>query len=730
MAEDRRNHWAFADEGAHPDSDLEWWFFQGSVAEVDGKSLDFMVSFIRHTPESGAGPDGHGHALVLAVLESQATRHLVSSRVDDAAVLSLAGQPRPSLNTNVDRRLLEAFLEEIRAKGPPRGVERSTDPPRFNPRPLLIEWNDLRIEQRSQAFHLEFLEPDKGRQWRLRLQPAGHRRVLEAARRVGARGHGMEMVSYPRLTADGEVGGVTVTGAAWFDHQWGGLGWFFADGRSGRLLGWEWLGINLDDGRDIIVGVHRDAETGTVIASHAYLCGEDRIDHCFGGVEMVPLRSWQSPRTLIQYPVVWRARVPALALDLRFDPVTDDQELPMFGLARAIWEGAGRVEGRVGDRPVAGGARGEFFGRGYVFEFRQHLDMMRERIDGHIKRFLPPLLESTHLERYTGPPRWRHELDAYAEMLTDPVWDLVSRRGKRWRPLFGMLTLDALGGDPHPYEELLSVLAELLHTGALIIDDIQDRSLLRRGDECIHLRYGTEVAISAANTLYFLPSILISEHPLLSPAQRLAIHETTAEHLRAAHLGQALDIYWSRNMDRGKLGQWMDDSLEAKILQMYAQKTSAPLVALAKIASVLADADREAATACIDFARDFGVGYQIIDDIQNFSASPQWRKICGEDLAEGKMTMVLCHTLRGLDKADRRRFEEIVCSPDLRRTSSGLAEAIDLVRRSGALESCRQRAEEIVSGSWRGLAESLPSSESKMLLRTLWWALLDQDLPP
>jgi geranylgeranyl pyrophosphate synthase/predicted secreted hydrolase len=721
--------WTFADEGAHPGSALEWWFFQGSVREKAGNRHDFMVSLIRHESETGTDLGDHGHALVLAVLESGAARHQASSWVDEAAVRSVAGRTRPPSATNADRRLLEAFFEEIRNNGPPRGVVQTTSGPRFRPDPLDIEWNDLRIEQRRNHIHLAFSEPDGGRLWDLRLDPKCSRAVLEAARQVGNKGHAMEMVSYPRLVAGGEVGGAPVSGSAWFDHQWGGLGWFFADGRSGRLLGWEWLGINLDDGRDVIIGVHRDAETGAVTDSHAYLCGNGCIEQCADGVEMVPLRFWNSPRTLIRYAVSWRARIPAMAIDIRFDPVVDDQEVPMFGLARAIWEGSGQVVGTVGGQAVAGNARGEFFGNGYVFEFSKHMDAMRERIDRHIENFLPPVLEASHLERYIGAPRWLHEPDAYAEMLTDPVWDLVSRRGKRWRPLFAVLMLDALGCDPYPYEELLSVLGELLHTGALVIDDIQDRSLLRRGDECIHLRYGDDVAISAANTLYFLPSVLVSEHPLLTQAQRLAIHEITSEQMLSAHFGQALDIYWSRNMDPEHLERWMSDSQEEKILQMYAQKTSAPLVALAKVASMLSETDSKTSRGCIDFARDLGVGYQVVDDIQNFSTSPEWRKSRGEDLAEGKMTMVLYHALRRLHGPDRGRLEEILCAPSVRQSPEGLAEAIDLVCRSGALEECRNRAEQIVEDSWVAVSENLQPSESKIILRTLWGALLDQGLP-
>ncbi len=70
-----------------------------------------------------------------------------------------------------------------------------------------------------------------------------------------------------------------------------------------------------------------------------------------------------------------------------------------------------------------------------------------------------------------------------------------------------------------PYEQLLCVLTECIHNGALIIDDIEDDSLLRRGDTTIHLRYGVDVAINAGNTLYFLPPALVQEHPQLTDEQ-------------------------------------------------------------------------------------------------------------------------------------------------------------------------------------------------------------------
>jgi len=63
---------------------------------------------------------------------------------------------------------------------------------------------------------------------------------------------------------------------------------------------------------------------------------------------------------------------------------------------------------------------------------------------------------------------------------------------------------------------------------------------------------------------------------------------------------------------------------------------------LAEVAAVIAEADEHFTQVCVDFARGFGVAYQIIDDVHNFSDSPRWTKTCGEDLAGGKLPTRSC----------------------------------------------------------------------------------------
>jgi geranylgeranyl pyrophosphate synthase len=425
--------------------------------------------------------------------------------------------------------------------------------------------------------------------------------------------------------------------------------------------------------------------------------------------------------------VEWRIEIPDLELDAVFEPLVDDQEIAILGISRAIWEGAGRVTGTMGGREISGRARGELSGYGFIFDFRQHLQVLVDKVDKRLQEFLPKQFDEAAVARFVGEPHWRHEPDAYTELLAAPVWDLISRKGKRWRPVLGLLMDEALGVPSERYEVSNSV-AELVHSGALIIDDIQDDSLLRRGEPCIHLKYGLDVAISAGNTLYYLPFVDLVDHPYLDDPQKLGIHEIMMNAFLQAHFGQTVDIYYSRYLTRQALERWLKGPLEDKILQLYDFKTAALPRAMAQAAALVADAGESAAQVCVDFSRAFAVAFQILDDVHNFSDSPEWRKVCGEDLAVGKLTYVIVRAIRKLGVSDperRDRLVEILCTPELRADAGVLQEGIALIRQSGALEECRETAKKMSQEANERFGDVIPSSEPKIMLSMLCAKILD-----
>lgn len=279
--------------------------------------------------------------------------------------------------------------------------------------------------------------------------------------------------------------------------------------------------------------------------------------------------------------------------------------------------------------------------------------------------------------------------------------------------------LDALGVPREPYELLFSFMAELPHGGSLVIDDIEDNARVRRGQECIHLRYGLDVAINAGNTAYFLPLTLLRDYPHLSDAQRLELYRILSQVYVRAHLGQGQDIYWSRSLTPDRLRDWLNDSLGPKLIQLYNQKTASAVEGLAECACVIAGADAATRQACAEFGRTVGVAFQIVDDIVDFSTERINQGCAGRDLSEGKLTYVIFRALASLPPADRARLGEILCSPTLRNHPDTLAEGIGLVRNSGAPASCCREARALVEEQWQRLSAHLPPSEPKLILRVL-----------
>jgi octaprenyl-diphosphate synthase len=116
------------------------------------------------------------------------------------------------------------------------------------------------------------------------------------------------------------------------------------------------------------------------------------------------------------------------------------------------------------------------------------------KIEAVLSVLLPENPDATWVDRYV-PGLPLPVSPALTKSLTLPGWDLVSRGGKRWRPLLATLICEGLGGGDAALA--LVPLVELPHNASLIHDDIEDNSDERRGRAAVHILYGTDTAINA-----------------------------------------------------------------------------------------------------------------------------------------------------------------------------------------------------------------------------------------
>ena len=712
----------FADESPRLGSPIEWWFVQGRFSNSAGETHAFMVSLFRHALEWRGLSAGNACSLMISVLDERSGAIKVRSQVDPSTSSFLVKAAKLAAPRGLDSLALNAVMDEVAQYGLPSCVREERTPAKLKSSPLRASWNDFALEQNESGFLLSFVEPETARCFRFALTPTRDRVHLTdvAIANCGS----MDYAAYTRLSLTGATDDEPVTGEAWLDHQWGSHGWFLADRDKEQMLGWDWLGIQLQDGRDLLVMAHYDRSAGELLCNYALLIDEAGA-HLHRDASLIPTQWWDSPWTGARYPVACELRIPSLNLKLDFKPRALNQEIPTAAPVRAVWQGAGEISGRCQGMEISGHARLELHGYAYVTDLATHLETVCARIQENIEGFLPRRLGEEDIARFTGRGSGLYDPQAQTEMLSLPLWDLMDRRGKQWWAAFGALMIAALGIDPHPYELLVCVTAEMLHNATVIIDDVQDNGQMRRGEECIHRRYGLDVALSAGNTAYFLPMIVLADYPGLSDAQRLELYQLLTRLYARGHMGQAQDLYWSKILSREHLSAWMADSIKPRILHVYADKTGALTEAAAEGACVIAQADAQTRAACARFGRHLGVAVQIVNDIANFSAARAGRGGCGSDLREGKLSLVICRALDALNKKKRERLEAIFCSPDLRKEPDALAEGIELIRQSGALQSTRVYAREMMANEWRLLSEVLPPSDPKAMLRVLWTFLLE-----
>ena len=96
------------------------------------------------------------------------------------------------------------------------------------------------------------------------------------------------------------------------------------------------------------------------------------------------------------------------------------------------------------------------------------------------------------------------DVDGLTQSISKPLYDLLDRGGKRWRPALCFMITKMSGHDPKEVYDI-AAFVELIHNGSIIIDDIQDQSDVRRSKPCIHLTYGVDTSINLGNFMYFAP---------------------------------------------------------------------------------------------------------------------------------------------------------------------------------------------------------------------------------
>ncbi|HEY0684030.1 MAG TPA: carotenoid 1,2-hydratase [Steroidobacter sp.] len=307
------------DEGSHPQFKTEWWYVTGWVEGASGP-VGFQLTFFR----SRTGIDENNPSRF--ALRQALFAHLAVSDPKRGSLLHHEKSARPGFG------LAEA-------------AEGSLD----------VHIDDWRLRREGDTYIAVAKTDDL--QLDLKLQPQAPP-LLQGDRGFSQKGPNPGSASYyyslPQLAVTGRIAidgrDQSVRGVAWFDHEWSGA---IVDERA---QGWDWIGLNLDDGGALMMFQMRGPQNSELWAAAKWRAANanDALSYKPEAVEWKPLRHWRSSRTGVRYPVEWQVTVGDRVLTLR--PLMDDQENDASGSTGTIyWEGA--VRAFENDKPI---------GRGYL----------------------------------------------------------------------------------------------------------------------------------------------------------------------------------------------------------------------------------------------------------------------------------------------------------------------------------------------------------------------------
>ncbi len=219
--------------------------------------------------------------------------------------------------------------------------------------------------------------------------------------------------------------------------------------------------------------------------------------------------------------------------------------------------------------------------------------------------------------------------------LANAFVSLIGSGGKRLRPALALLAAELNGPiqDLPNYERVVALAAavEMLHTSSLVHDDVIDNALLRRGAPTLNAKWTPGSTVLAGNFMFGTAALLSSE------TRDMRVIQIFSDTLNIIVDGELRQLQARHNYNQPK-----DDynhRIYAKTASLFCAATEG-----AAILSGLGDSDVK---RLHDFGYNFGMAFQIVDDILDFTESEETLgKPAGSDLRQGTLTLPFFHYLR------------------------------------------------------------------------------------
>lgn len=296
--------------------------------------------------------------------------------------------------------------------------------------------------------------------------------------------------------------------------------------------------------------------------------------------------------------------------------------------------------------------------------------------------------------------------------------DFLAAGGKYFRPFITLAAYDALADGGCTAADgsrqvagltdsvrRLALAIEVFHKASLVHDDIEDDDPFRYGRPTVHRCHGTATAINVGDWLIGLGYRLVADERSRVGAEAVAdiLAQLAHAHTRLCE-GQGAELAWG--------GPATQRLAPLDVLRIYALKTAPAFEAALYIGLRLAGPADDYRPVLARFARHLGVGYQILNDLDDWRATAQNKRRSGTDVLGRRPTILLALALETLAESDRGRLESLLSAPSSAETP---AEVAELYRRGGVFRA----AERLVAKHRQRAAETVAEIQPEPLRRLL-----------
>ena len=284
---------------------------------------------------------------------------------------------------------------------------------------------------------------------------------------------------------------------------------------------------------------------------------------------------------------------------------------------------------------------------------------------------------------------------------------IISAGGKRLRPALLLMMAGALGYKGEQRFNLAAVV-EFIHTATLLHDDVVDESTMRRGKATANESFGNAASVLVGDFLHS------RAFQMMVDANSMRVMHILSEATNIIAEGEVQQLMNTHNVDLDETGY----------LTVIRSKTAKLFEASARLAAVLAESSMDVEEACANYGKSLGTAFQVIDDALDYDGDTAvMGKNIGDDLREGKVTLPIIIAMQRASTAERTMIAQAIEQG----SSPHMAEIVEIVKRSGALEATRQaaalQAQEAID-----CLRDLPDNDYRLALHTLAAQLLNRQV--